>query len=207
MKSTHTHTPIERDRDATEQRLLEALGVMIGREGFEKIGINALSAQAGVSKILIYRYFGSIEGLMAAYIRRYDFWINFPAELPESEQLPNFLKSMFRGHINRLRQDPVLRRLNRWELSADNEMTATLRTQREQRGLALVRAASVITGRPESSIAPIATLLSAAVTYLAMLGEFCPSYNGIPIDTDAGWEQIADEIDHMIDRWVMPDKN
>ena len=57
----------ERDREATEKRLLDTIGKMIAEDGFEKIGINAIATQSGVSKILIYRYFGSVEGLMAAY--------------------------------------------------------------------------------------------------------------------------------------------
>lgn len=47
----------ERDRDVTEQRMLKAVGEMIRRDGFEKLGVNAVAAHCGVSKILIYRYF------------------------------------------------------------------------------------------------------------------------------------------------------
>lgn len=60
-------TIAERDREATEKRLLNTIRKMIANDGFKKIGINALAAQSGVSKIWIYRYFGSVEGLMAAY--------------------------------------------------------------------------------------------------------------------------------------------
>ena len=72
----------ERDRDVTEQRMLKAVGEMIRRDGFEKLGVNAVAAHCGVSKILIYRYFGSLDGLLAAYIRQHDFWINFPLDIP-----------------------------------------------------------------------------------------------------------------------------
>ena len=58
----------ERDRDATEQRMLKAVGEMIRRDGFEKLGVNAVAAHCGVSKILIYRYFGSLDGLLAAEV-------------------------------------------------------------------------------------------------------------------------------------------
>ena len=40
----------ERDREATEKRLLGTIGQMINDNGFEKIGINAVAAQSGVSK-------------------------------------------------------------------------------------------------------------------------------------------------------------
>ena len=54
----------ERDRDVTEQRMLKAVGEMIRRDGFEKLGVNAVAAHCGVSKILIYRYFGSAPSRM-----------------------------------------------------------------------------------------------------------------------------------------------
>lgn len=72
----------ERDREATERRLLEAVGELVCESGFEQIGINALAARAGVSKVLVYRYFGSVDGLLAAYVRRHDFWFGLPDGVP-----------------------------------------------------------------------------------------------------------------------------
>lgn len=190
----------ERDREATEKRLLDTVGKMIGEKGFEKIGVNAVSIQSGVSKILIYRYFGSVEGLMAAYIRQHDFWINFPLEVPDPKEVPSFLKKMFQGQIEQLRNDPTLRRLYRWELSCNNEMIVKIREQREKRGVELVKMVSSLTGYPEQEIAVMASVLSASVTYLVMLEEFCPVYNGIAINQDAGWDQIVQGIDLLINK-------
>ena len=141
----------ERDRDVTEQRMLKAVGEMIRRDGFEKLGVNAVAAHCGVSKILIYG-------------------------------------------------DPTLRRLYRWELSSKNELVAALRRQREQAGLELIARVSRKTGLPESEVAVLATFLTASVTYLVLLEEYCPVYNGIPIGEAAGWEQIVLGIDLLIDK-------
>ena len=190
----------ERDREATEKRLLSTIGRMIAEDGFEKIGINAVAAQAEVSKILIYRYFGSVEGLMIAYIRQHDFWINFPLEIPEREQLPSFVKRMFQGQIEQLRNNPTLKRLYRWELSCNNEMIAKLREQREKIGSSLVEKISELTGYPKKEIAVMASVLTASITYLVMLEEFCPVYNGIPLNNDSGWEQINEGIEFFVNK-------
>ena len=197
MKAKSTTT--ERDRETTERRLLDTIGQMINESGFEKIGINAVANQSGVSKILIYRYFGSVEGLMAAYIRQHDFWINFPQELPDRNQLQAFLKNMFKEQIEQLRSNPTLKRLYRWELSSDNEMIVKLREQREKAGMQRLAKISELTGYPEE-LAPLATLLTASITYLVMLEEFCPVYNGIPLNNDTGWRQIIQGIDTLIDK-------
>ena len=190
----------ERDREATEKRLIDSIGQMIAQTGFEKIGVNAVAAQSGVSKILIYRYFGSVEGLMAAYIKQHDFWINYPVALSPEEDATAYLKRMFREQIKQLRSNPTLRRLYRWELSTNNEIIAGLREQREKAGVARVEDFCKATGYPPSEIAVMASMVTASIAYLTLLGDFCPAYNGIPINEDAGWEQIGNGIDLLIDK-------
>lgn len=190
----------ERDRETTEKRILDTIGQMISENGFEKIGINAVATQSGVSKILIYRYFGSVEGLMATYIRQHDFWINFPQGLPERNKLPEYLKQMFRSQIEQLRSNPTLRRLHRWELSSDNEIIVKLREQRENVGMQRIKRISELTGYPLKELEVLASVLTASITYLVMLEEFCPVYNGIPLNNNSGWEQITQGIDSLIDK-------
>lgn len=191
---------IQRDRESTEKRLLETVGSMIAENGFEQIGINAVAAQSGVSKILIYRYFGSVDGLLAAYIRQYDFWLNLPTDIPEREKLPQFLKTLFQQQIDRLRTDATLRRLYRWELSCNNEAIAKIREQREKAGLELIRKFCQASGMQQPEAETISAMFAASVTYLAMLSDFCPVYNGIAIDGDTGWNQIQKGIDMIIDK-------
>lgn len=198
MKAKNGST--ERDREATEKRLIDTIGILVAEEGFEKIGVNAVAARSGVSKILIYRYFGSVEGLMAAYIRQHDFWINFPLDFPDKKEIPAFIKRMFQGEIEQFRSNPTLKRLYRWELSCTNEVIAKLREQREKVGLNLVEKVSALTGFPPKEMAVLASLLTASITYLAMLEDFCPVYNGIPLTDDDGWRQIQEGIEALIDK-------
>lgn len=193
----------ERDREATEKRLLETIGSMICESGFEKIGINAVAAQSDVSKILIYRYFGSVEGLMAAYIRQHDSLLSpLPEKFPSRDELPAYLKKRFQEQIARLRQDIILKRLYRWELSSNNEYVAKIREQREKIGMELIEKISEISGLPKDEVASAATILNTSITYLVMLEEVCPVYDGIPINQDAGWQQITQAIDRIIDSFL-----
>lgn len=197
----------EKDRETTEQSLLRAIGELVAEEGFERLGVNAVAARAGVSKVLIYRYFESLDGLIAAYIRTHDFWIDYRPELPKKKHLGIFLKQMFRSQIERLRSDTTLKRLYRWELSGNNAQIAELRSQREATGLWLVESVSQLTGRPRTEVAVLATLISASVSYLALLEESCPTYNGLPLQQPAGWETYAAGIDSLIDQWIATFKN
>ncbi|MDR2937370.1 MAG: TetR/AcrR family transcriptional regulator [Prevotellaceae bacterium] len=197
----------ERDREATEQRLLNAIGEMVVENGFESIGINAVAAHSGVSKVLIYRYFGSIDGLLAAYVLQQDFWLNASFEIPKSRQeLPAFLKKMYRQHVAHLRSNPALKMLYRWELSTKNDVLAELSRQKEKAGIALVSAVAKVAGVPQKEVAPLATILSAAITHLVILGDFYPRYNGIKINEDAGWRQLLKTIDALIDDFMLKSK-
>lgn len=191
---------MERDREATEKRLLDTIGQMIIEQGFEKIGINAVSAQSGVSKILIYRYFNSIDGLIAAYIRKHDFWLNTSFEFSDTVQMLPTIKEMFYKHIERLRIDPILRKLYRWELSCNNDIIKSLREQREKVGMNLIEQVCTLSGRPKQEIAVLSAIITTSTTYLAMLGDYCPVFNGISIDDDNGWKQIYKEVVNLLDK-------
>lgn len=191
-----------KNRELTELALLNAVNTLIEDEGFENLGVNAVAAKAGVSKMLIYRYFDSLDGLIAAYIQKYDYWINLEPELPDTEHLGDFIKELFHNQIRMLRNDYTLRRLYRWELSAKNKVIKELRERREAKGMWLVGAVSRLTNRPESEISIMATILSASISYLVLLEETCPVYNGIKLQSEDGWEQLENGLDKIIDNWI-----
>ena len=56
-----------RDRAVTEERMLAAVGEVLARDGFHAVGINAIAREAGVDKVLIYRYFGGLGELLQAW--------------------------------------------------------------------------------------------------------------------------------------------
>lgn len=62
-----------RDKETTKLRLIGAVGSLLAREGFGSLGVNALATEAGVDKVLIYRYFGGMDNLLAAFGRSSDF--------------------------------------------------------------------------------------------------------------------------------------
>lgn len=196
-----------KNRELTELALLKAVDDLIEEDGFENLGINAVAAKAGLSKMLIYRYFESLEGLIVAYIERNDYWINLELELPEVEHLEVFVKKIVHDQIVMLRNSYTLRRLYRWELSVKNKVIKELRERREAKGLMLIDAISRLTNRPKEEVAAMATLLSSSITYLILLGENCPVYNGFGLQSEDGWEQLEKGMDQIINNWIKNESN
>nr|WP_314863055.1 TetR/AcrR family transcriptional regulator [Porphyromonas endodontalis] len=90
-----------KDRELTEKRLLEAVGNIIENDGFEKIGVNAIAQRAGVSKMLIYRYFGGVDELIAQYLLRKDYWANTDMGIINLSDIGGCLKRLFGEQIMR----------------------------------------------------------------------------------------------------------
>ena len=189
-----------KDRELTEKIILEAVGNIIENDGFEKLGVNAIAQRAGVSKVLIYRYFGGIDELIAQYLFRKDYWAN--TDIIKPSDIGGSLKRLFKEQIIRLRNDITLKRLCRWELSTENENISRLRERREQNGCNLIKRVSQLTCSQNSEVASLASIISASISYLALMEERNPIYNGIDLRSDNGWEQIIKGIDLIIDLWI-----
>ena len=191
-----------KNREQTEEKILEAVGSIIENQGFEKVGINAIATEAGVSKMLIYRYFGGVEELIAQYLIQKDYWANTDAAIINPEAVGDSIKSMFRRQVEQLRNDITLRRLYRWELSTNNQNIRQLMNRREENGCRLIKIVSALTGCPDAQVAALASILSASISYLALLEDQCQSYNGICLQTDEGWTQLMQGIEMIIDLWI-----
>ncbi|MFC4353024.1 TetR/AcrR family transcriptional regulator [Fodinicurvata halophila] len=204
-----------RDRDTTETSLIQAVEAVILDEGFAGVGINALARRAGVDKVLIYRYFGGLSGLLTAYAEAGDFWWRVDDLLAEplpdpdsSDALAQTLARVFERHVAFLRRHPVTLEVIAWEMSARNELTAALESVREQRSLAVMRCLAERFGVAESEflaqVAPLLTLLGAAANYLAARGRHLSVFNGLDLQSEAGWTQLCRTAEHMLAAVQLP---
>ncbi|WP_315581533.1 TetR/AcrR family transcriptional regulator [Prevotella jejuni] len=191
-----------KSREQTESKILEAVASIVESDGFEKLGINTIALKANVSKMLIYRYFGGLEELVARFIMQKDYWANTDTLIFNPHSVGDSIKSMFRNQIEQLRNDVTLRRLCRWELSCHNASIDRLRDKREENGCNLIKVVSRLTGCFNSEVASLASILSASISYLTLIEDQCPTYNGIALQTDKGWEQIAQGVDMIVDLWI-----
>jgi AcrR family transcriptional regulator len=57
-------------RPERERQMLEVAGRSFAASGFHAVSMDAIAQQAGISKPMLYHYFGSKEGLYVAYVRQ-----------------------------------------------------------------------------------------------------------------------------------------
>ena len=131
VKSTRS-----RDREKTAGRIVEAARALIVQSGFSHLGINQIALQAGVDKVLIYRYFGGFEGLLQTIAESEDF---FPAQValhpPESwagRSLIDTVTAMASQYLEELSRRPLALQLYRWELVEENPLITAFRASRRR---------------------------------------------------------------------------
>src|SRR3982074_56633 len=56
-------------RPERELQMLEVAGRSFAARGFHAVSMDGIAEQAGISKPMLYHYFGSKEGLYVAYVR------------------------------------------------------------------------------------------------------------------------------------------
>jgi AcrR family transcriptional regulator len=57
-------------RPERERQMLEVAGQSFAARGFHAVSMDEIAEQAGISKPMLYHYFGSKEGLYVAYVRQ-----------------------------------------------------------------------------------------------------------------------------------------
>lgn len=192
----------ERDREQSEEKLINAVGELIAETGFENLGINQVAKKAGFSKNLIYRYFESLDGLIYAYMKKHDFWVNANDEKPDTSNIKAYLKDFYRREIAEYRRSTALKRLRRWELSTDKEFVADIRGQREKNGVQFMELMAGFAKVDKKQLQAISALMDAGIAYLVIFEDNCRMYNGIDIQSDKGWVQIAGGIDLLVDTLI-----
>ncbi|WP_293550988.1 TetR/AcrR family transcriptional regulator [Parvibaculum sp.] len=200
-----------RDRAGRERAVLDAIGRIILRDGLSGVGVNALAREAGVDKVLIYRYFGDLDGVYAAFAERGDFWwtvdeiLGDPRPDPKAMTHAELLKCVLRRHGEGIRKRPVTLAVIAAEPANRTALVVALEEVRERRSLELAAWISERYPAPEGvDVTAIGMIAGAAIDYLAGRARNIRVYGGIEIKTDKNWERIYSAIDQMIDGMFPP---
>jgi AcrR family transcriptional regulator len=192
-----------RDRLATEERILAAVGEVLARDGFAAIGVNAIARQAGVDKVLIYRYFGGLPELLRTWGASGRFWPSVAELLGDDPQavralpLPDRYALFFERFIDALRARPLTLEVLAAEMIERNELTAILEAEREQWG---AQAESLIGGddfRRLPHLRGLTLMLVAGVQCLLVRARKIRIFGGIDLGSDVGWSVLKASLRSM----------
>ncbi|MFP4113415.1 MAG: TetR/AcrR family transcriptional regulator [Spirochaetota bacterium] len=202
------HEEGSRDKTRTKRRLVRATLELLEDRGFESLGINAIAARAGVSKVLIYRYFGGLSGLLRALADELDpLQVRAVGELLESSsgEAPagELVEEVVVGLHRALERDRLTKQLLIWELSRKNAVTRALAEAREEVGLEVSRRfTELLRSRRvdhDLDVNALLAIVTAGVSYLTLRADTVDVYNGVEIGTEAGWRRIGAALGYLVD--------
>lgn len=191
-----------RNSDRTRMKILKAARKILAEKGFRKIGVNAVAREAGIDKVLIYRYFGGFPGLLRELSRDRDFWPSVMDLLGDSYEKRRDLSirelsiAIIKGRLRELRKRPETLEVLRWEQVERNALTMQLHRDREAQGWELFNLLPGVDALPEGMDLPaIAALAIAGVTYLALRSKTADTFQGVDLHTPEGWARIERAVE------------
>jgi AcrR family transcriptional regulator len=192
-----------KNRLLTEEKILHAVEQIMLDNGFPAIGINSIARQAGCDKVLIYRYFGGLDGLLLAFAETNELWWLLDDIIPENDQqigqtaLPEYLQLLLKRHAETLQARPLTLEIMAWELSEQNNLTIALARTRAQRGMELVKKIRAHYQNPNIDIGGILGVFGAAINYLIIRTRRSP-----PQHMTEEWWRLQQTIAKMLEAYA-----
>ena len=189
----------KRDRERTKGKILKAVGEVIEKYGTEKVGVNLIARTAGVNKVLIYRYFESIDGLMEQYVKSGEYatptgdeFID-NLEFVEEGNRRKVLANIILTFLHDLRERKATRDLLRWEIGTGKSMLSDARNN------VVTRILSKIGEIPNLEDTPaLVSFLTGGIYYLTISADYRESVADLNLQTEDGWHRIENVIEKII---------
>lgn len=194
-----------RDRESTEQKILDAVSRIVLKEGMKKLGVNSVAREAGVDKVLIYRYFGSFTELFKIYIKKQDFFANLKEYLDTDlakappEEMAEAAKKIFLLHLNYARTNKEFQEVLLWELNNDDEITEFISMEREKIAADIRNVFKERYINPAFDLEAVSTIFICAINQLVLQSRYLNEFNGLNLKDEESWRRIENTIDQILE--------
>ncbi|AWW30249.1 TetR/AcrR family transcriptional regulator [Echinicola strongylocentroti] len=177
-----------RNKERTKLKLIQAVGEIIRTQGYTKLGVNRIADTAGVSKKLIYRYFGNADKLIETYIRGEDYWMAFYDSLRQladhkdddygKKTIEMTLKNLYEHMSNSQEAQKIIL----WEISEKSQLMFEICNDREKLGATILAKMDPLFDKTDIDIRGILALILGGIYYIVLHsnstgGSFCEIEN------------------------------
>ena len=188
---------MQKDREKTEQKILDAVSRIVTAKDFDALGINAVADEAGVAKVLIYRYFGDLDGLLKAWALQTHYWTGLlKTEKPDFsgmslDEVREKACEILTGQIDSMMKNSLLRKIIRWHLSSGHPVSADIMAAVESEGYRLME--SFKKRCPvDMDLEAMISLMIGGIYYLSLISDQAAVFNGILLEGET--ERIKKSI-------------
>ncbi|MFA5297760.1 MAG: TetR/AcrR family transcriptional regulator [Lutibacter sp.] len=185
---------MKRDRLATEKKIYHAFLSILKEKGPQGVGINAIAKEAGVSKGLIYRYFGGLDGLLLQYAQKGDFFKSLLVLDNKEKSSVEDLKKFAKEATKELRENKLAQEILRWQLLENNKETKELfkytNTQVEK---------IFAINDKDTSLNHAFQLMIGGYVYFTLLSKFHKKFITTDLTQEKTWENFDNALEKTIE--------
>jgi AcrR family transcriptional regulator len=192
----------KRDRKATEESIVEAFERVLLRDGVQGLGVNAIALEAGINKVLIYRYFQDLQGLARQWASRGSFW---PTELeliggdPDAFaqlEVRDRIRTVLCNYMDQIRARPRTVEMLAGELLSPSDTTRALADAMVAPGKGVadyIQLDSAETGLTDR-VWRLIFVINGLTAFMAVRERNNPGYMGMDLREDEAWEFLRDTV-------------
>ncbi len=196
---------MERDKERTRKKILEATGRLLLLKGFLNLGINSIAKEAKVSKVLIYRYFGGLPELLRAFAEEGGYWpsarelLGSDINLRRVTDVEQISITLLQNYLKEIRRRKLTQEIMRWEIIHENELTRQLASVREKQRTEILGALQIDPAKyRDIDLGAAAALLHAGITNLVLRSKTADEYMGIDLHSNYGWKRLEKAIEGLV---------
>ncbi|UJX40144.1 TetR/AcrR family transcriptional regulator [Desulfovibrio sp. JY] len=185
------------------QRLLESLGDVLARQGFDGLTLEAVVKEVGLTRTVVLRHFQNLDDMVTALGQSPGFWPPVAelqdgvpgrfAAMPPQAQLAHFFKATIRGLLARPRTLDIMA----WELLSRNRYSRLLEYPRVRRSLEFFE---TVTGEvPESlDLTAVVAVLGGAAMFLTVRSRQSGVFGGLNLYDDGDRDRVDKVLDLLV---------
>ncbi|WP_300601923.1 TetR/AcrR family transcriptional regulator [Niabella sp.] len=193
------------NKERTKKKCIAAVRKVLMKEGFQNIKINKVAEASGVTKKLIYDYFGGLDGLIKAYLEQVDFWKIEEQKIDSggTAQLPvisrDFMSKLLRDDFEYFYNSVEMQKIVLWGISAKNKTIRELSDEREELGERVFEKADEIFKNTHVDFRATIAILVSSIYYMVLHAKTNGSKMcGIDVTTKEGKERIFSSLERLL---------
>lgn len=196
-----------KNRKLTERKLIDAVGEIIRSKGYTGLGVNAIAKSAGVSKKLIYRYFGTVDSLIETYLIERDYWVTFSKKVSDAAVASNkkqtmieFSSSIFENQFDFFFNEDEMQRIILWEISEKSNILNELSRKREAMGEELLKLTDPYFKDSDINFRAVSAIIICGIYYSVLhTKKNASTLCGLDLNTEAGRKEITRAVRKIVE--------
>ncbi len=200
-----TYQGATNDKERSKQKLIEAVGTVIKTKGYAGLGATNIGKCAGLSKRLIYLYFGTVDKLVETYIRNQDYWVAAAGNAGEliaqstGEDTKKILETLLVNQLDYFSNAEEMQKIVLWQISQRSQIMFEICEEREQLGKVFFDLADPYFENTNVDLRAVAGLLVAGIYYMVLHAKSNDSlFCQIDVNTDDGLKRIKKAISEIL---------